>query len=431
MRYNNIKLNEKLGNLAQLKLGKLGNLIKQDNSGRYGTPNMGNRFTGTPEELPGNKSEIIDIGVIKSGITNIKKAYIKHNGDEGSNVAGFAVYIDNKAVIFGLYTAPELKERYGKGRVAYDFTAFQDQIDAMHEVDKDNAETDRAAKAAKGKKVPYLPPYKQNATSIRDIPKYQSDDKIGPVANQQLVGQADSVEDMARIVARANVYAKGIGSQMSLKLVMIDKVGGEKRQQRRMTREIAKQGVEALAARLAKYKNSKMPNAKNVHEFIDMVMKRVGNKIRFDGKTYDAIPEKNDSNQTSGNNLMSGDPFVVSYKESDKEGFMSYSMRISFRIVQSTMSVVPWKVEYIDEKSTTQIIPIDNQYWAKQTLGVETLDKTEVIRNMLTTIKTARGSVELRRITAVIKILRKEGMDWPELAMIEKSVDGELAKEAK
>jgi len=75
-----------------------------------------------------------------------------------------------------------------------------------------------------------------------------------------------------------------------------------------------------------------------------------------------------------------------------------------------------------DDKRVTETIPMDVGYWAKDKLGIPDLEKPSVSKAMLTKIKESQYETNLAGIENVISAMHSEGIDWPEFAIIEKSI---------
>lgn len=414
------QLHENQGNLKQLKLGKLFDILKQNS---YTGNKIGNKMANTYNG-PGNTSEVHDAGQVKAGIKDIRKAY--RTFESGNNVepVAFALYIGTTTVAFGVYGADALRTKNDEGMFGYDLTEFQDVIDA-----KDQAEQED------------MPDYQRRNTSPTkstshgyDKKGYQSYGHNGPAEHQRTAGQSKSVGEMVQVIELIQQVANTVNSPLTMKLVTNDRAGIERRRDRNMQRADVVDAADDLKSRLLKFKNSKRPSADNIHKFIEMVMNKEAAKIQFAGQTYHGEPSKDkySSKTIDPVDLMSGKPFDMTYKDAGpREGYGSGpEVKLSFRFNPATNTITPWQAKYtekVNDKKVDQVIPIDDEFWIKNTLGVESMDKPVVIRKMLTIIKDDATHRELKRIKAIIRILRKMGLDWPELGMIEKSADKELA----
>src|SRR5271167_1365708 len=125
-------LYEKLGNLSQLKVGSMLNILKQSayqkRRGGYEVGFTGNKFGGGGYSGSrggfGSTSDIVDVGVIKGGIGGLRKAYKAHE-----DAVGFALYVGGKAVCFGKFTPHELAGSSRVGLFSYDLSQFKAEID--------------------------------------------------------------------------------------------------------------------------------------------------------------------------------------------------------------------------------------------------------------------------------------------------------------
>ena len=119
-------LNEDLGNLAQLGVGKMIDILKQPSHTRRGSSHIsgvGTKFYNSPISTT---SEIRDVGVLKKGLSSLRKAFKDNDGAEA-----FAVYIGNRAVMFGVSDSYNLAGSSRDSKIAYDLTPWKDAIDAM------------------------------------------------------------------------------------------------------------------------------------------------------------------------------------------------------------------------------------------------------------------------------------------------------------
>src|SRR5271163_4733907 len=134
--YENI-LVEKLGNLSQLKVGSMINIVKQSgnmgsgsgrrSSGPHTSP-IANKFgAGHTRSDIGANSQIIDVGVLKDGIKSLRQAFKKHE-----TAKAFALYVGGKAVAFGTFDAHDLGGQARGGVFAYDLTPLEGEVKAHH-----------------------------------------------------------------------------------------------------------------------------------------------------------------------------------------------------------------------------------------------------------------------------------------------------------
>lgn len=133
---------EKLGNLSKLGMPKLIQVLKQSTryhhkskektlnplpqSGNKGYNDSLNRFQGDAYARIGANSEIIDGGVVKKGLADIRKAFKTH-----VTAKAIALYVDNKPVGFAKFDSEDIGHASREGVLAYDISAYQDKIDAF------------------------------------------------------------------------------------------------------------------------------------------------------------------------------------------------------------------------------------------------------------------------------------------------------------
>lgn len=429
------QLDENLGNLAALNLGKLSGLLKQTHGGvGKKFANLANlNFANDRYSGPGNTSEIVDIGVLKKGIVGLRKAYRDYTAPEGAqrgrvspHPVGFAVYLNNRAVAFGLFTADSLAGRTRSGQFAYDLSGFEAQIDAAHE--RENASRPQYNKIQK---------MNPNSAYDKTEKEFHNGWRNDPVeVTKKFVGTSISTEDLSTFLTRLDQIANDVGGTITLKLVTNDYSGIDRRQ----TRTNAASGAvgmgeirdagKALRDRLLRYKNSKRPTADTIHRFLEMVMKEEASVVNFGGRPWRTAPGNGySSDAISPIDLMKGKPFVMQYTSAEGSNkYTSDSIKISYRYDPMDNTIKPWQAQYTDEKGETKTIPMDVGYWVKDKLRIRDLEKPTVIKAMLTKIKESQYETNLAGIETVIKAMRGEGINWPEFDIIEKSIATERAK---
>ena len=120
MTTDHLNLLEDLGNLAQLDVGPLINVLKQSGGHNVGS----GRSIGHVEktfhrewDMPiGSNSPIVDIGNLKDGIKTLRKAFKTYE-----TAVAFAVYIGGKAAMFGTSDSYTLAGGSRVSKLAYDF----------------------------------------------------------------------------------------------------------------------------------------------------------------------------------------------------------------------------------------------------------------------------------------------------------------------
>jgi hypothetical protein len=408
------QLDEDLGNLAQLNLGKLAGLLKQDrHSG------VGKKFVRPPHYFPGNTSEIIDAGELKGGIQGLRKAY-RAKAPEKGNLVGFAIYLNGKTVAFGLFTDYQLAGRTREGEFAYDLTGFEAQIDAAHE--KENAD-----------RKTWNQTRKMNTTSAYDKEDYHYPRGYGQGREEiirKFVGQSQSTGDLATFLEKLNEIAELIDGKITLKLVTNDREGQERhntRYQARPTPFDYAQAANDLKARLVRFKNAKRPTAENIHQFLEMATSRAAKVINFGGKPWHTTEEK--SNMVNPVELLNGRPFVIEYKSANPGDYGT--LKISYRYDKRDNQIRPWQAQWSGKSYDSETVIMDPEYWVMSTLRVPSLEKPTVIKQMLTKIKDSPNESTFNTIEKSIKAMRQLGEDWPEFGIIEKSLAAERAKAAQ
>jgi hypothetical protein len=410
------RLAEDLGNLAQLKLGNLIGLLKQDrHSG------VGKQFQKGAHYGPGNTSDIVDVGVLKNGIQGLRKAYRSHE-IENNVFVGFAVYLNGKAVAFGLYDADKLAGRTREGEFAYDLSGFEAQIDAAHE--KENAERQKWNQTRK------MAPTSAYDKEDRIYPRGYGQDSEKII--RKFVGGSESTNDLAAFLDKLQQIADLIDGTITLKLVTADRKGslrGQARRQARPEEFDMRTAAENLKVRLARFKNAKRPTAENIHQFLKMATDQAASVVNFDGEPWSTKVGKGYGSDLDPVALMNGKPFALEYKNADPKSYNS--LKISYRYDKRDNQIRPWQAQWTSKDYRSKTVVMDPEYWIKATLGVDDLEKPTVIKNMLTKIKDKPGEGTFNTIEKSIAAMRDLGADWPEFAIIEKSLAAERAKAEK
>lgn len=409
------QLDEDLGNLAQLKLGNLAGLLKQD---KY--QGVGNKFAKHPHYGGmGNTSDIIDAGELKNGIQGLRKAY-RANQPEKGRLTGFAVYLNGKAVAFGIYDADTLAGRTREGEFAYDLSGFEAQIDAAHE--KENADRKTWNQTRK----------------MRPTSAYDKEDQVWSRRNdpdegkiiKKFVGSSESTGELASFLEKLTQIADMIGGMLTVKLITNDAKGSERSHARRSNRPAEFDPIRAaedLKVRLARFKNAKRPTAETIQQFLDMAMSRAAKVVNFGGKPWHTTASKGYGGDVDPVALMNGKPFVIEYKSAEPGDYDS--LKISYRYDKRDNQIRPWQAQWTTKGYKSQTAVMDPEYWVANTLKVPNLEKPTVIKQMLTMIKDSPGDRTFSTIEKSIIALRELGQDWPEFGIIEKSIAAERAKE--
>lgn len=385
-------LNEDLGNLAQLKVGKMIDILKQPSHTRRGSSHIsgvGTKFYNSPISTT---SEIKDVGVLKKGLSSLRKAFKDNEGAEA-----FAVYIGNHAVMFGLTDAYNLAGSSRDSKIAYDLTPWTDVIDAMYA-----GQYRKPAAATAKTKEPYYRDEK---------PRYYAGDMISTGSLAPLFDIMQAVSDQTK-------------QPITAKLVMRDTEAEAKRQKRRLTKNEIEYGTKDLKTRLAVYKNSKKPTANTIDEFIAMSLRKPGSKVQFAGTTYNLTASSYD--KIDPVNLLRGATFSTSYSSADPGVYDS--LVITYKYDSETNQLLPIKARWTDRRDPnnrygTQEAVLDPRLYVVDALKTRKLDKDVVLPKLLGMFKSNQHD----EVERVMQALESMGLEWPEIAVIRKSITAEKA----
>lgn len=407
---------EKLGNLAQLGIGPLINILKQSTGssrrGEMWTLEVGTKFSS---QKIGSTSEIIDLGVVKDGLKSIRKAYKTHTDAEA-----FAMYIGGKPVLFAVYNDYDLAGASRVGILAYDLSAFQEVIDAM------DTET-HAAKSDYEKK--YGRVQKTQVTSYREKERSQWDIERGKKEPERYQGSSVQTRDLAAKIDLIMNIAKRIDQPVTAKLVLRDVSAQEKRQKRYFTQQEIIHAVKDLKSRLAIYKNQKQPTANTIEDFISMSINKQAKKVQFAGSTYVLTAEAYDKINPS--DLLNGKAFQIKYRTADPGSYDS--LDITYAYDPKTNYLKPIYATWYDKRESAnrynrQEAVLDAVGYLKMKLTVSDLDNKDIVlKKILEKFKVN----QFKEVLYLVDALRKAGKDWPELAAIEKSAKIEYEKQQK
>lgn len=403
---------ENLGNLSQLNLGSLVNVLKQSggSNNRRGawTGPIGNKFTS---QTIGSTSEILDIGVIKDGIKTIRKAYRAND-----TASAFALYIGGHAVLFAVFDDYAIAGSSRTGRLAYDLTKFQDVISQMDD-------EERSSK----------PEWQQRSfqttktTSYRE--KERSDwekQRYGKTTPERFQGDSTSTGNLATVIDMVMTVGKRAGQPVTGKLVLRDQAAQKLRSDRYFTKQDITAGYKDLRTRLAFYKNSKRPTVNSIQDFVKASIEKQGKQVRFAGITY--ILKSSSYDKIDPSALLSGKSFDVSYSSSDPGIYDS--VKITYAFDKSNNMLLPVFATWYDKTDAAnphnrQEAVLDPVMHVKMKLGVANLDdKTNVLKKLIEVIKAHK----YKEVLAYVEGLKKLGKDWPELDTIQKSAQIEIDK---
>lgn len=397
MKINEI-LTEDLGNLHQLKVGPMINLLKQNTRGNAEIDKKFNSgyTSGWNGGIVGPDSEVVDMGALKGGISGIRKAF---RATEDKGPLGFAVYLNGKAVIFCMTGDYQLAGSSRSMAVAYDLTGYEAEVKAISHY---------------GSGI-------TGPTSVRTITgtdwDYKSGSSIDVIRNY--AGTEMQTGELKNLLGVIDEIGKKEGVPVTFKMVFKDVKAGERKKERqdRISREQLKTGVEELKVRLAKFKLSKKPTVNTIQEFIQQIFKNPGKVIQFSGRSFKLLHEEG-YQKTAQSAILTGKPFTIHYKCVDPGAYDS--MEIQYVFDSSTMSIKPTVAKWSDSTRKFHEEYVDPHAYAK-TLnnGLRDLNNKEsVIKTILTFIK----ADQIADAEKAVKLVRTAGNTWPELDIIEKSI---------
>lgn len=407
--FESVILTEALGNLAQLKVGKMIDIFRQ----RYNVSKKRGTDVGAIENKfsaygVGSESEIIDCGVMKKGILDLRTAY-KKQGD--NNTQAFAIYANDKAVVFGAFSQDDLAGSARHGMLAFDLTPFKAAIDKQNveKYEKESSWIKSEYKTAdeyaekRGRKL---------VTQERKAKGYYNK------TEQDYAGTLYTTAMLKSLLEEIVEYAKEAGQTLTMKLVTLDRKAVDKRQKRYSLRMMQDVGDD-LETRLKKYKLAKNPTANDIKEFFELV-KKAAKLIRFGKYTYSSVPKSDD--KMNGLEVLQGKSFTISYEAKDP-GVYGKRVKVEYAMDLETGTVKPFMMSWPGERTyeeTEEVI--DNDMFLKHTFKSKTkLSADTVIKGLLTKYKAA-GDYHLESIQTLIKAAKGAGFDGPELQAIEKSL---------
>ena len=410
---------ERLGTLSQLNAGPLINVLRQTAySGRGGKRDYGPSITPMSNTFKtssiGSTSPIIDAGKITS-IADLRKAYRNASKSDDQEAQGFALYIGNDTVALGTFDQHTLAGASRVGAIAWDFAKFQDAFDsALGQLNADKQSWNRTS----------LPVTSAREKQERDYSTNWDYTGDAPTKTVKYTGAAKTTAELSTVINLAIAVAQAVNQPLMAKLILIDVEARQKRNTRSQIRyELSKTG-ESLKARVAKYKLSKRPTAKNIKEFVDAVMERKLSQIQFAGSAYKLTPY---ADAITADKLFSGVPFRVRYATVTPGEYGSVYITYSF----TNGSLTPLIASYVlreNGKQTSVDEAIDVDLYARKILKIkDPSDKSVSVKLLLTFLKDQKFK-DLKMSLNVFKQLHPE---WPELAVIEKSMKAELENQKK
>ncbi len=406
------ELEEDLGNLAQLNLGPMINVLKQSYSrgDNRRAPYIGYNQRRFAYNDIGSKSKVLDIGTIKKDAMKTIRAFYKKSNE---NIQGFALYIGGTPVLFAVIDDYTLAGGSRVSRVAYDLTPFEQEYRAH----LDTAYTR------------YSP--RPSVTTRRDKEEYDysSSFRDSKQIMRRYEGDTTSTSELVQMVANIEAVAKAVGQPLTAKAVTGDKESIDQRYARNQNRPVpriqdAYEMKRDLDVRLKRFKNAKRPSAATIEEFIAFTLNGAAKVVNFAGHPYQMTATSYKALEPQ--QLLAGKAFSVSYRSNDPISYQA--VEITYMFDRATNMLNPIKAEWKESADTkgyggkNQMAVLDVKGYLKSELKIPRLDKERVIPALLSMYKSSPGETTFTRILSIIKALRKAGEDWPELTAIEKSI---------
>ena len=396
---------ENLGNLEQLNLGPLVNVLRQTirRSTRYGdeASPIGNKFPPS-HSGPGNTSEITDIGVVKDGIKSIRKAY-----KAKPNSQGFALYLNNKAVLFAVANDYDIAGSSRTLKVAYDFTPWADKIEAI--IKKDYRYN-----------RPILSTFKTNVDKERE--EYNFTTSAYNKIIEKHAGIVTNTGTLITIITILDSISKELGIPITAKLMSSDTAGQQRRINRyRLQPTQIRQGVNDLQTRLAVYKNSKRPSAATINDFIRLSLSKPGAIVQFAGSTYRLTP-KESYTKIDPASILRGSTFKAEYESRDPLN-SSGTVDLTYKYDRETNQLLPIFAEWYDRtddnvRYNRQSMIVNTPVYLKHTFKIKTFDPSTVFPLLLSLYESGTAD-NIKKLKNILAALRADGIDWPELDTIE------------
>lgn len=289
------ELFEDLGNLGQLELGPMVNAFKQTynaySNGRRGdvknSSTEGNKFQ---DMRVGKDSETVEGGNIKNW-PGLKRVYKKFSDDKP---VATIFTVDKKPVALLIASEWDTNSVNDKVALAWDFSKT--------EISDEEAEvlTRNLNKAGQKEwRGEVIGTTRSPKTSVRkdEIKSkdydYKVHDYVEKFTTRKYAGFVQTVREVAPFV---NDLAAAFKTRLEVKLILADKVRDAKRSERLKNQPIDPEKLQLfqddIKTRLAKYKNTKVDTAEDAQDFIDKVLGGGLKKVKFEGRTYSAVPTK-------------------------------------------------------------------------------------------------------------------------------------------
>lgn len=430
MRVNDVLL-EDLGNLAQLNVGPMINMLKQPGVGSRGK-------TGDIDHISGNKfankhngvsstSPIEDGGVIKN-MAGLRKV-VRDN----QAAVGFALYIGQHAVAFALSDSDTLAGASRYSSVAYDLTPFNNILKKVE--DDAIAAHNATANSWNQKQAGETPRLPNSANPIQSA--FQKDDtrynyttrQQEPLPTKHFQGRGVSTSELKELFADFELVSKAVNQPITCKIILRDNEADTKRRDRynynsSLSSADIKSGREQLMIRLKKFKLSKKPSANSIEEFIAMSLNGV--KIaQFGNRSYSLVAQTYD--KVDPLVLLNGGGFTTRYKSVDPGSYETVDL--SYRYDPESGMLKPYYATWSDPSEAEygkrkKEAVLDSKQYLQAKLGAKLTDKPAVVKSLLEKFK----ANQYNEVLMLINSLQATGADWPEFAAIKKSIAVELNK---
>ena len=397
-------------------MGKLGDVLKQKISG-YRDSGIDTKFDPSFVQYNGisNTSPVIDLGVLKTGLKDIRAAYKKADPVPG---VGFAVYLNQQPVMFVITDSYKLAGSSREQWMAWDLTPWQDIINA---IDKD---------------LPYHQRLRTISTSIRTKIDYDWTSDGGQVEKLiNLVGERCDTATISGLMNRIMEISQRESLPVTAKLVLRDQQAAAKRLNRVTTRQEIQAGIKELKDRLLAYKLSKQPTANTIHEFIEWCQKNRANIVTFAGVNYRMIPTDSYTKPTPLE-IMQGKTFKIQYDAVSGSEYSGHVVYLTYRYNSSTNQMDIVSAEWTDRsdgKYRTQTAIISPAVWFKvnraicpalaklvQEIEKDPARKSDVLvhREIMKTIMpllTSKNPMEYKKALMLLDAIQLMGITFPDL----------------
>lgn len=385
-------LYEDLGNLSKLNAGRMINLFKQN---MY----QGRRGDGVSRVEPkfrghdiGANSEILDLGVLKDPMKNIRKAFKDHE-----DAIGFAVYIGDRIAMLAKTNAHDLAGSSRSNLVTYDLTPWKEAFDRAHEKQ-----------------------YRKPSVATRHSKEeYNFGRGEREYFTAHYEGNAISTGTLSELLSLMKNIAAETSTQLTAKVILSDVDRLAKMRDRSRVRNELENAGKDLRTRLAIYKNSMRPTAATIEDFIRLSLEKRGSTVRFANGTYRLATSGYESMKVE--DLLRGKKFKASYSSVDPGKYDSVDVTYAF--VPQENQLAPIKAEWTDrgpdgsEYNRVEAV-IDPVGYLASELGRGYNSRETAIPAILKMVK----ANQLAKANNALDALEKLGMDWHEIGTIRKSL---------